>query len=101
LGLGFDFRCLEIFHLGFLWPHLYACNSLALKWEIHLFFWLPFDHLAWDPFDVHVWHLFLLFLQWCFIFPPQGGATTHGETRVHLWHFLTNNWKDLQVSIFI
>jgi hypothetical protein len=49
---------------------LYACISSTLRWKVNLSFWLPFDRLACDPFNVASWHLQLIFLQWCIFLPP-------------------------------
>jgi len=81
----------KAFHLGL--PHLHLCAQipLALKWEVQLFFWLSFDHLACEPFNVLAWHIFLLFLQWCIFFPCCGGAIAHKDIKDHLWYFLVGN----------
>lgn len=93
LGLGFDFKCLEVFHLVFLWPHLYAWGEKYIcLFDFPLAIW-PGTFLM-CMFNI----FFLVFSQWCLLFPPHSGATTHRETRVHLWWFLANNWKDFQVE---
>ncbi len=98
LGLGFNFGPLGTFHLGFFHPHLYVPIPSILNQEVQLFFWLSFDCSAGNPFDVATWHLCLLFLHWCFLFPPCGGASSHREAKAWLRQFLTSDWEELQVK---
>lgn len=89
---------LGTFYLGFPHPCLYACISSALRWEVYLSFWLPFDRLAHDPFNVASWHLLLIFLQWCIFLPLHGGAIDHRDIRTCLWLYLRHNWEEIQME---
>jgi len=58
-------------------------------------FHFPLDKLVQDPYDVVVWHLFLLLPQWCLTLSPHGKAARHKETQIQLKRFLIGNWKNL------
>jgi hypothetical protein len=59
------------------------------------------DKLAQDPYDVVVWHLFLLLSQWCLVLPPRGGAVKYRETWIWFKYFLVGHWENLQKEFFL
>ncbi len=63
----------------FLRPQLYSHIPIALRHEVQLAFKFPLNHIAWDLSNVVVWHLFLLFPQWCLHLLAQGGRLSTGK----------------------
>jgi hypothetical protein len=45
-------------------------------------FHFPLDNLAQDLYDVVVWNLFILLLQWCLALVPWGGTIGYNEIQI-------------------
>jgi len=45
--------------------------------------------------------LFLLFCQWCFLLPTQGGKPRHGENTTQLQRFFFGNYEEFQVEYLL
>ncbi len=88
------------FHLGFFQLYLYLCISIALKQMVQLVFYFPSNHLAWDVFDIMSWHLFNLFLQWCFFLPTWRRIIGHKKIKMHMKWFFFVIERSFELNIF-
>ncbi len=62
LSLGFGVRSFEHFPFNLSLVAFVLARPFFLRPKVEHVFHLPLDILAHDPFDVVIWHLFLLFL---------------------------------------
>ncbi len=70
IWIGFPIRRLKGFQLKFFMVASIFTHPHHLTQGSTTSFRTPLEKLAEDPFDTVAWHFFLLFCQWCLIWPP-------------------------------
>jgi hypothetical protein len=82
---------LRSIHLGLHCLQWYNCIPTILWHDVQVAFCFPLNKLVQDPYNVVVWHLFLLLPQWCLILPLHVEVMRHKEMHIPLKCFLTSN----------
>jgi hypothetical protein len=86
---------IDVFHLSLPCRHSYHHILYTLRVDVQWTLHIPLYRLTSNPFDVVVWHVFLLFPSWCLSFLSRGGEKGHQKIHVHLRQYMGGNWDTL------